>query len=1080
MRATGILVLLLLTPMGLADDKKAELTPEQRQELKKKAAELDKEGVQQYQRRNLVKAKAAFRELVAVYRTLYPRDQFPNGHADLANSLTWLALVHHTAGEFDKAETFFKEALAVRRALYPREKFPRGHKDLATSITGLALMYWNAADYSKAEPLFREALDMFRTLYPKEEFPQGHSDLAAGLEALAWLLHSTGEYGQAEPLFQEALTMRRALYPTDKYPNGHPFLALTINKLAALYKDMGAYDKAEALHKEALAMRRALYPRDKFPQGHPELAYSLNDLGLLYQATGEYARSAPLLKEALDMRRALFPRDQFPRGHPDLALSISNLGTLYWYMGERAGAEPLLQETLAVCRTLYPKEQFPRGHPYLAYSLSNLAVMRSEAGEYSKAEPLADEALALRRALYPKDEFPRGHRQLAESLTVRASLHLLLGEYDQADPLFHEALAMWRALYPREQFPNGHPDLILGATNLATLHLALGEPGPAKSLCNEALTMERKLVRHYADLAAEAECLNYLQTFPWSRDGLLSTTRNRPGAANCYDVLWDSRSALTRLQEGRHRDLIASRDKETADLADQLRRTRNRLAALLLRPGRDLEAHRANVHKLTDAKEDLEKRINARLKLAPLPSAAASSPKRLAEALPADAAFVDLFRYFDITWDPKMRGKKGEKRTPRYVAFIVRKGKDVARVELKEAAPIDEARGVWQRAITATHPDDTAERQAAAALDRLVWAPLREALPADLKTVYLAPDSQLSQVPWGALPGKKPETVLLDECAVCLVPHGPFLLEHLQDRSRERGGDTLMAYGGINYDQAPDALSRHDDVRGPLLSEKKRLHWGELPGTVREQEQIVALAGKALKDPPIIRSGRSASTKHLEEDLPQARYAHMATHGFFADAAFRSAIQIDPKLFEYRGVLDRRGGARSPLVLSGLVLAGANRTDRDAAEDRGIITAEGLIGLRLEGLELAVLSACETGLGASGGGEGVYGLQRAFHVAGCQNVIASLWKVDDGATQALMTLFYRNLWEKRLDAAEALRQAQLTLYRHPEAVQVAQKRGLDFTESDLPRIEGKPVEEVKHSLTAHWAAFTFSGVRPVK
>jgi CHAT domain-containing protein len=216
----------------------------------------------------------------------------------------------------------------------------------------------------------------------------------------------------------------------------------------------------------------------------------------------------------------------------------------------------------------------------------------------------------------------------------------------------------------------------------------------------------------------------------------------------------------------------------------------------------------------------------------------------------------------------------------------------------------------------------------------------------------------------------------------------------------------------------------------------------------------------------------------LEEDLPQARYAHIATHGFFADATFRSALQVDPKLFDYRGVLDRRGGARSPSVLSGLVLAGFNRPAGDAAADRGILTGEELLGLRLEGLELAVLSACETGLGEEGGGEGVYGLQRSFHVAGCRSVIASLWKVDDDATQALMALFYRYLWEKKLDPAEALRQAQLTLYRNPQAVAVAKRRGADFSESDLPEVKPEPAGKPRRSPAAHWAAFTFSGVRP--
>ena len=80
---------------------------------------------------------------------------------------------------------------------------------------------------------------------------------------------------------------------------------------------------------------------------------------------------------------------------------------------------------------------------------------------------------------------------------------------------------------------------------------------------------------------------------------------------------------------------------------------------------------------------------------------------------------------------------------------------------------------------------------------------------------------------------------------------------------------------------------------------------------------------------------------------------------------------------------------------------------------------------------LGVLSACETGLGNVAGGEGVFGLQRAFHYAGTTNVVSSLWKVPDRSTAALMALFYRNLWEKNLSPMEALRQAQLEIYRNP-------------------------------------------------
>jgi CHAT domain-containing protein len=123
-----------------------------------------------------------------------------------------------------------------------------------------------------------------------------------------------------------------------------------------------------------------------------------------------------------------------------------------------------------------------------------------------------------------------------------------------------------------------------------------------------------------------------------------------------------------------------------------------------------------------------------------------------------------------------------------------------------------------------------------------------------------------------------------------------------------------------------------------------------------------------------------------------------------------------------------------------------------------------------------VLSACETGLSDVAGGEGVFGLQKALHLAGCKAVVASLWKVDDDATAALMGLFYRHLWADRLPPREALRRAQLTLYRRPELIgTLAQRRGADFTEADLPAAAAAPTAAGPTAKTSQWAGFVLSG-----
>jgi CHAT domain-containing protein len=127
-----------------------------------------------------------------------------------------------------------------------------------------------------------------------------------------------------------------------------------------------------------------------------------------------------------------------------------------------------------------------------------------------------------------------------------------------------------------------------------------------------------------------------------------------------------------------------------------------------------------------------------------------------------------------------------------------------------------------------------------------------------------------------------------------------------------------------------------------------------------------------------------------------------------------------------------------------------------------------------------VLSACETGLGEVAGGEGVFGLQRAFHLAGAKNVVASLWKVDDQATAALMALFYDKLWRQKKPAIKALREAQLTLYHHPERIAaLAKERGPNFDKVvrlPVTRDKGTKTQPGGKAATKLWAGFVLSGL----
>ena len=212
--------------------------------------------------------------------------------------------------------------------------------------------------------------------------------------------------------------------------------------------------------------------------------------------------------------------------------------------------------------------------------------------------------------------------------------------------------------------------------------------------------------------------------------------------------------------------------------------------------------------------------------------------------------------------------------------------------------------------------------------------------------------------------------------------------------------------------------------------------------------------------------------RELLQEAPRSGFLHLATHGFFAPPFLRSALdpervvtvgggpgrrEIDP--FGGRGLVGFHPG-----LLSGLALAGANRSP-EPGQDDGILTALEVAELDLSGVNLAVLSACETGLGEVAGGEGLLGLQRAFQVAGARTVVASLWKVEDQATRAMMERFYQNLWGQQPQGPlAALRAAQLWMLREGRA-----NGALVPVEVEAPA--GRP----DRVPPEYWAAFVLSG-----
>jgi CHAT domain-containing protein len=184
-------------------------------------------------------------------------------------------------------------------------------------------------------------------------------------------------------------------------------------------------------------------------------------------------------------------------------------------------------------------------------------------------------------------------------------------------------------------------------------------------------------------------------------------------------------------------------------------------------------------------------------------------------------------------------------------------------------------------------------------------------------------------------------------------------------------------------------------------------------------------------------TGRDASEGQFKRQAPGHRVLHLATHGFFLGNGCGSAIPATRSVGGLTSAQPGRSGQDAednPLILSGLALAGANRrTATRAGEDDGILTAEEVTALNLEGVEWAVLSACDTGLGEVKAGEGVLGLRRAFQIAGARTVIMSLWSVEDQSTRNWMRALYEGRFERHLSTADAVHDASLRILQSRRA-----------------------------------------------
>ncbi|HLW65441.1 MAG TPA: CHAT domain-containing tetratricopeptide repeat protein [Gemmataceae bacterium] len=914
----------------------------------------------------------------------------------------------------------------------------------ARKLDADALQLFDAGKPAEAVQKLEQALAIQQKLFQADKFPDGHANLSAAMSNLGEALTATGSYEKALDFFQKAVDIDKKLYPINKYPDGHPSLAISMNNVASALASMGLYEKALEVFLQSLAMREKIYTKAKYPDGHSDLAMSLNNVGETLTSMGSYEKAMEYYQKALNMQEKLYPVAKYPHGHPFLATCLSNLGFLFHQMEGHEKALVYYRRALAMDQKLFPPDKFPDGHPNLAADLNNLAGALDSLGSHEEALVYYRKTLAMQEKLYPQVQYANGHPQLADALDNLGVALSTVGSNQQAEPLHRKALAMRQKLYPPRQYPDGHPAMAISLNNLGSVLSGLGSDEKALDCYRKALAMKQKLLDREIVSATEAQALAQIASLRGgTSDSLLDAALHVPdSAAAAYQVLWYEKGAVYRLLARRHISVSIERQQ-----SDEVRQQYEQLCLVRREIGRlislgELDDRSKRLGRLRETEESLERELAKKIPgLERDKELAQLQPNDLLGLLPAQTALVDVMRYQHF--------EQGKLVAPRYVAFVLqpsRQGeprnsvRNIQRVELGDAQPIDAAVSEWRVRI------ERREDGVPDALTRM-WRSVARQLPEDTRTLYLCPDGDLARIPLCALPGSKAGTLLLEEFmgGVAIVPHSRFLVEQWKYPPKSFGPADMLSVTNVDYGTSA---------------------WTKLPGTEAEGKTIAAISTRQQQE----LTGRNAVPSKLIELLPNVGYAHFATHGFFNEsdvAAERGRQQVFWK--------QRVGGGarplpvRNPLGYVGLALANGD-----------ILSGLSIVDLPLENLKLVTLSACETGLGEYTGGEGVQGLQRAFHLAGCANVIGSLWNVNDAATAALMAKFYHELWVNKKPPIEALREAQLTIYYHPDLIpDLAGERGAPklkeaVTVKNESTAQARDVR--KRADTKLWSAFVLSGV----
>jgi len=935
---------------------------------------------------------------------------------------------------YDAAITHYEKALNLFMLLEGRPT-----TNAATLMKSIGLAMLNAGYIENAIGIMESSLKVY-----SHHYADTHDDV---MDLMALLYQGHAESGN---LPAAAFYLEKLIDATrERNGNEDPLLSGMMLSLGRVYLNQRRYALAMDYLGGVLAKQEELFGDADQSLFEP----------LFYLARAHFELHDYRIANVLQQRAVNIGNSFMGETAPLLITAKHNLAMTKNYIGEFEQAEKLFLELYQL-----EKNNPSVSDPFLSAVPHSLGILYSNRKLYQKAEVLFKEA--LRRRLNHQGLWDA---ETGNTIKELGTLYLAQGKLEQAKRLLETALKI------RKRTLNlNDPKLSDGIYTLAVLYTRLNHTDRALELFEEYARVDNQALREMFEAADERQRMQLVRTSVSPYITLLSFALNKApqnqkalraamnmllsrkgivldAEARAKQILSDSKDPEIKSE---YRELLSVqialdilyREHPTLVSAEErhqilLETIPEQIASSTPSPKQIIRVGKAVIARFKDQldrstfealEQTIHEEVEASMELyeytvqhsAKKRAWKATNTHEVASSLEPRSALIEFVRARNFNWEDQSWGEQSQ-----YLGLVLFADGRIAIRNLGRAETIDaliKRELSIIREVPVDSLDGTRQMEAAKRLYDALWKPVAD-LTNGLEEIILSPDSTLNLVPFNAL--MKPNgQFLIEDHTINYVTSGRDLVDRAEPVQAE--ADLFLA-ANPDFNLVEKSDSQPHDATTTIYRSREALQdFTPLPGTALEAEIIPGLIrGKEQ----IILTGPEAT----EAAVLKARnplILHLATHGFFLpDQEMQKTMDETADNSKPSESLPYE----NPLLRSGLALAGANQAQSSNSALDGILTAQEVTGMSLRGTDLVTLSACETGVGEVRAGEGVFGLRRAFVLAGARHLLMSLWSVSDEITAKQMASFYR-LYYEGYPPQEGLRMAQLeTIQSLREAHQMA-------------------------------------------